>query len=69
MLLCCDRCKKDGAVKITLTFYKSISGEKHNEIKDICTDCMMNLIVRLLDRLPSEEKIAFFQQFMKGIII
>lgn len=65
----CDRCGQDGAVRMTLGFKIKDKENRHIEKKDVCVNCMVNLVVRLLDQLPSDEKIRFFQQFMNGIII
>ena len=69
-MLTCDKCGSDGAITITLGFKapSNISG-RYIEKRDICPNCLLNLAIRLLDRLPQEEKIPFFQQFMNGVIV
>ncbi len=66
--LICDRCNKDFAARIKLAFRVNSLGKPHDEIFDICADCIMNMLIRLIDRLPSEEKIPFVQTFMDGVI-
>ena len=68
-MLTCDRCGQDGAIKINLSFKIPNQTARHIEDKDMCPSCLLGLTIRLLDRLPNEERVPFFQQFIKGIIL
>lgn len=65
----CDKCEKDGAARITLGFKIKNKENRQIENADLCFACAVNLIIRLLDRLPENEKVAFFKRFMEGIIV
>ena len=67
--LTCDRCKRQNAVTLMLPMKKNQNGDIDYKIIDLCGSCIMKMTQHLFaSKLPSKEKSAWLNGFMKGLI-
>jgi len=63
--LICDRCNHENALSIEIGFLKNGPIQKY----DICSPCMLRLVVILLEKQPEKDKMLLFNRFMEGVIV
>jgi hypothetical protein len=64
----CDRCKENSNLRLFITVGYD---EAKNPIKvttDLCNSCLVNMIIRLVNRLPKEDRHSWLKAYVDGVI-